>query len=51
MVYRTAGLTMTVRPVVGRDFSDEEERGGVDSGVAIISYALWQRRYGGAVWR
>ncbi len=50
VVYRTAGWarTLTVRPVVGRDFSEDEERRGIDSGVAIVSHALWQRRYGGS---
>ena len=50
VIYRTAGWapTLAVRPVAGREFSADEERRGIDSGVAIVSYALWQRRYGGA---
>ena len=34
-----------VPPVIGRPFSEAEDRPG--SGVAIISYKLWQKRFGG----
>ena len=34
-----------VRPALGREFTAEEERSR--SGVAMITYGLWQRRYGG----
>jgi putative ABC transport system permease protein len=35
-----------VKPLIGRVFNDQEDRSGVR--VAIISYGLWQRRYGGS---
>jgi predicted permease len=35
-----------IRPVLGRGFSADEDRAGAPH-VAVISHALWQRRYGG----
>ena len=36
-----------VSPVLGRTFAAEEDRPGGDTRVAVISYALWQQRFGG----
>jgi putative ABC transport system permease protein len=50
VVLQTDGMdrTLGVRPIRGRGFSADEERKGIDSGVAVISHALWQTHFGGS---
>ena len=47
--YVTAGLfpLLGTTPIVGRSFLPEEDRAGGPP-VAMISYSLWQRRFGGS---
>lgn len=45
----TAGFfrTLGVSPVLGRDFSYEEDRGGFDNRVVIVGHRFWKARLGG----
>src|SRR3954452_21121543 len=40
--------TLAVAPVLGRSFSADEQRRGLDAGVALVSHAFWQTALGGS---
>lgn len=39
--------TMRIRPIIGRNFTPQEEKQGRGSSVALMSYGVWQGRFGG----
>src|SRR5206468_9840406 len=51
-IWTSAGIfdTLGISPILGRGFTDADDRrgGGPDGPVSVISYAFWQRRFGGA---
>jgi putative ABC transport system permease protein len=50
VVLQTSGNDQTLKsmPALGRAFTAEEERRGVESGVALIGDSLWKSRFGGS---
>jgi putative ABC transport system permease protein len=50
VVFQSEGndQTLGIAPIIGRGFSADEQRQGIDSGVALASHALWQNRFGGS---
>jgi len=50
VVLQTEGFdgTLGVRPAAGRSLTADELARGVDAGVALISHAMWETRFGGS---
>src|SRR5256885_8895949 len=50
VVLQTDGFdnTLAVRPILGRSLAADESRRGIDAGVALISHAVWETRFGRA---
>jgi len=48
VVLQTEGFdaTLDVAPLLGRRLSDDEARRGLDAGVALVSHATWETRFG-----
>jgi len=48
VVLQTDGFddTLGVRPIAGRGLTAEESRRGIDAGVALVSHATWETRFG-----
>jgi putative ABC transport system permease protein len=48
VVLQTDGFdaTLAVQPVIGRGLTRDEARRGVDAGVAVVSHAMWETRFG-----
>ena len=46
LISATYFTTLGINPIVGRTFKSEDDRPGADP-VAIVSYELWQRDFGG----
>jgi putative ABC transport system permease protein len=38
--------TLGVQPIAGRGLTDDESRRGIDAGVALVSHAMWESRFG-----
>lgn len=53
---RVAGTAVThgllpllgIQPILGRNFTEEEDRAGTASPAVMLGYAFWQRRFGGS---
>lgn len=39
--------TLGIKPILGRTFSADEDAAGENSGVVLLSFGFWQKRFGG----